>query len=387
MLNVCTGTVLEVTERRKGLEKLRVETDEDPEVVRRAINYPALAGPADRGDHVLLNTTAVDLGLGTGGWDFVLANLSRLEEGPSASLGEPTSGHLMKLRYSPLQAAFLAAEEAHPDLPESLDGRPVIVAELHSQIAPALIGLKRSLELSGQPYPRVAYVMPDTAALPLAFSESIPLLIGRGLIHATITCGHAFGGDYEAVTLGSGLSVAAGPADCDVIVAAQGPGNAGTASALGFGGLYQAEAINLAVALGGDPILAARLSEADPRPRHRGLSHHTRTLLETLLLAPVTLALPDSIQVQNALLPPHDIPDPQPLRMTLELGSRASTLHLLQYVPSWTLLDALHGADSPLSSMGRGLEDDPAFFLAAAAAGWVAGDRHLRRISSRKDDA
>jgi hypothetical protein len=243
--------------------------------------------------------------------------------------------------------------------------------ELHSQIAPALVGLRLATEAAGASYPRVAYLMPDTAALPLALSETIPLLKERGWLHAVITCGQAFGGDYEAVNLGSGMLVAAGPARCDVLIAAQGPGNAGTASALGFGGLFQSEAMHLAVALGGDPILTARMSESDPRQRHRGLSHHTRAILERMLLAPVTLPLPDAGCSSPALS--------QAVEEMGSDGRLAFGRHPVTFAPADALRKGLRESDLPFSSMGRGLDDDPIFFLAAAAAGWVAGERAMKR--------
>jgi hypothetical protein len=303
-----------------------------------------------------------------------MANLTQAEQSPSQTFGEPTTGHLMKLRYAPHQVALLAAEEADADLPVSLEGRPVVVAELHSHIAPILVGIQLALEAEQQPFPRIAYVVPDTAALPLALSETVPLLKEKGLLHASVTCGHAFGGDYEAVHLASGLCI--GSAHADVLLVAQGPGNAGTGSLYGFGGLYQSEAIHLAATLGGDPILTLRVCDADPRPRHRGLSHHTRTLIERLLLAPVTLAYPDETWENEGAT--NGAGDSSYKRM--DLAHRYP--NQIVSAPSALLLNALRNCGLPLRSMGRGLSDDPAFFLAAAAAGWAAGKRHLQRIQT-----
>lgn len=368
-----TGWVTEVTEERPGALKLRVSPSNDPGDSRPALCYPDLTGGVEVGDRVLLNTTAVDLNLGTGGWDFVIANLTRCERESRSTFGEETAGHLIKMRYAPHQIAVQAAEEAVPDLPENLEGRPVLIAELHSQIAPALVGLKLAADSRGVPYPRVAYLMPDTASLPLALSDLLPRLRAQRLLHATITCGQAFGGEYEAVTLGSGMAVAVGPAACDLLLIAQGPGNAGTGSALGFGGLYMAEAAHLAFALGGDPILVARASGADPRPRHRGISHHIHNLIERLLLAPVTLPLASPSDPGHEGTPeskreahPYDLPSSERCR--------------IEWVAEAPLLDALRGADLPLRSMGRNLEDDPVFFTTAAAAGWVAGQRYALRL-------
>jgi hypothetical protein len=378
VLNACIGIVTEILDESEDRIRLKAEADGG---ARRAIGYPPLCGPIRAGDRVLMNVTATDLRLGTGGWDFVIANLSRLEE--RQTYGAPTDGHLMKLRYAPQQFAVQAAEEAFPDLPETLDGRPVVIMELHSQIAPALIGLQKALEAAGAGYPRVAYLMPDAAALPMALSETAPMLKERGLIHVTVSCGHAFGGDYEAVNLGSGMAVGAGPARGDVLLVAQGPGNAGTASALGFGGLFQAEAAHLAFALEGDPILAIRRSDAESRPRHRGISHHTRTLLERVLLVPVTLPVPEETR---RFVPGEAKSNEEESLVNGPVPSRRIGIaHPVEYVPSDLLLDALRASGLTFSSMGRDLEADPAFFLAAAAAGWTAGKHHLRRVRHLKE--
>ncbi len=368
MLNVLTGRVNEILESRDGVNRLRVAPDGETDTSRLALNYPALSGPVVLGDRVLLNTTATDLELGTGGWDFVIANLTRCHRYPQDTYGAATPGHLMKLRYTPQQFATLAAEEAYPDGTLSLGGRPVLVAELHSHLVPALLGLGVALAAAGQPPPRVAYLMPDTAALPLAFSDTVAMLRERGLLSLSVTCGHAFGGEIEAVNIPSGMTLAVEPGSCDALIVAQGPGNAGTGSAFGFGGAAQADALHAAVALGGDAILIPRVSAADLRPRHRGVSHHTRALLETLLLAPVTVAMPDAWPqaAHEDDAPSYALP-----------VSRHGVDHPVAQAPAEMLSAVLAATDLPLKSMGRGWADDPVFFLAAAAGGWVAGQRLL----------
>src|SRR5262249_46401194 len=139
---------------------------------------------------------------------------------------------------------------------------------------------------------RLVYVMTDSAALPIAFSRLAPALREKGLLDATVTCGQAFGGDYEAVNLYSGLAVAQAVAKADMIVVCQGPGHTGTGTPLGFSGIDQGIALNAAVALDGTPIAVARLSFADPRPRHVGISHHTRTVLQRIALGSVLVPIP-----------------------------------------------------------------------------------------------
>ncbi|MDH7569190.1 MAG: DUF3866 family protein, partial [Armatimonadota bacterium] len=263
--------------------------------------------------------------------------------------------HLMKLRYTPLQHALHTAEEYYSPLPGTLDGLPVVAAELHSQAAAAAAGIQ-----AAAPGARVAYVMPDTAALPLALSRLVPRLRETGLLALTITCGQAFGGDLEAISFPSALA-AARAAGAHAVIVAQGPGNAGTGTPLGFSGIAQADWLNNAHAMGGTSLAAARISFADPRPRHRGLSHHTLTVLSTFCLCPVVVAVP--------VLPPAEAEYLQrqltPLRAKhrLETHDGAPALHLLEK------------RGIPVTTMGRSMAADRAFFLAAGAAGIAAAKR------------
>ncbi|MCX6374757.1 MAG: DUF3866 family protein, partial [Armatimonadetes bacterium] len=167
MLNRRTAKILRIMCERPGAVELLVEVDGRQET---AICYPDLSGSVAPGDEVLLNTTAVDLDLGTGGVHFVICNLSRPVEDT-----KPSPGHIMKLRYTPLQEAVLSVEEDdNPDQKliqqfESLDGMPVICCELHSQIAPAAAAFKALTEHKG----RIAYIMTDGAALPIGLSRLV----------------------------------------------------------------------------------------------------------------------------------------------------------------------------------------------------------------------
>src|SRR5215831_19063098 len=117
--------------------------------------------------------------------------------------------------------------------------------------------------------------MTDGAGLPLAMSDLVADLRERDLVDATVTCGHAFGGDYEAVSVYSALAVARHVAGADAAVVAMGPGIVGTGTRLGFSGIEAGPILDAATGLGGDPIACLRISFADERPRHQGVSHHT----------------------------------------------------------------------------------------------------------------
>jgi hypothetical protein len=322
-----TATVSEILAERPGLQ--RVGTD-----AGRAYVLTQLVGPVAVGDPVVLNTTAVDLGLGTGGWHVVHWNLTR------DAWSQPGPGHIMKVRYTSLQADTGAAEEDHPDLPAELGGLPVVACSLHSQVA-VVAAVVRHL----RPAATIAYVMTDGASLPLALSDLVVTLRERGVLDATITAGHAFGGDLEAVSVPSALALARHVARADVAVVGMGPGVVGTASALGTTSVEVAAVLDAAEALGGRPALCVRASVADGRTRHRGVSHHVRTALSLVRGTPV-VPLPSSLVAELPGGTAVDGPD----------------------VPA--VLDAL---GLRVTSMGRGPAEDPLFYAAAGSAGaWAA---------------
>src|SRR5947199_10315004 len=120
------GVVSEVLGARAGLQRVLVDLGSTPE---RAFVLTQLIGAVAVGDRVVVNTTAVELGLGTGGWHVVHWNLSRRE------WRQAGGGHVMKLRYTSLQADTGVAEEGHPAVPRDLGGMPVVAIGVHSQLA------------------------------------------------------------------------------------------------------------------------------------------------------------------------------------------------------------------------------------------------------------
>jgi Protein of unknown function (DUF3866) len=320
-----------------------------------ALAYPALVGHPAVGDRVLLNVSALVLGLGTGGYALVVALPDRLPPDPPALAAGRAGGHLVKARYTPLQTVSLGVDEEaspHRELlanAEHLDGVPVVTADLHSALPAILAGV-----LAQRPDARVGYVLTDGGALPAWFSRSLAAL--RPLLAGVVSVGQAFGGDLEATTVHSGLLAARYVLRCDVVVVAQGPGNLGTGTPWGFSGVAVGEAVNAAATLGGRPVGALRISAADPRPRHRGISHHSLTAYGRVALAAADLVLPDPLTPVIAG----------------EVERAAATLparHRLVRVPVEGLAEALLALPVKLSTMGRGFADDRDYFLAAAAAG------------------
>jgi hypothetical protein len=306
-LGLRRGVVTAVLERHEGLA--RIEVDGVP-----CVAYPQLTGAVVLGDDVIVNTQTRELELGSGGFDVLHANLTR-----GLGLAAEPDAHVIKLPYTPVQVALRHAEE-EGESAASLGGMPVVCCSLHSQLAPvcaALSGLG------------VAYVQLQGGALPVALSDTVRLLKQRGLLEETAAVGACFGGDVECVTPWSAL-VWVKARGYDVAVCGIGPGIVGTASRLGHGGLAAVAAANAAASLGGRVVIAARTSEADPRERHQGLSHHTRAVLE--------LCLGEALVAEDA------------------------------HAEGWQKACA----GLPLEHMGRGPEEDPAFFAAAFAAGRLA---------------
>lgn len=322
----------------------------------RALAYVALVGRPEPGDRVLLNTTALDRRLGTGGYALVVALPDRLPP-----TGPPGPGHLVKARYTPQQAMVLGVDEQespHHDLLADADdllAMPVVVADLHSSLPAVLAGV-----FAARPATRVAYVMTDGGALPAWFSRSVAGLREAGRLAACVTSGQAFGGDLEAVTVHTALLAARHVVGAEVAVVIQGPGNLGTGTRWGFSGVAAGEAINAAATLHGRPVAALRISDADPRERHRGISHHSLTAYGRVALAPADVAVPDLSAWPDLARRVED---------QLPVLRRHRTVRVASSGLSGGLMDALRASPVPLSTMGRGLDDDPAAFLAAAAAG------------------
>lgn len=323
-----------------------------------ALLYPALTGPVAPGDRVWVNTAAGRRRLGTGGAHFVVA-------GPRAPAAA-CRGHILKLNYTPWQLPVLAVEEQaspyHAVLQgaDSLDGLPVVALELHSQLAPAVAGVWSAWAACCAGRPRVVYVAVDGGALPVWFSRQAAALTRAGLLAGTITCGQTFGGGLEAVNVYSGLLAARHVLQADVAVVAMGPGQVGTATPFGFSGIWQGLAINAAHALGGRPVACLRLDFSDPRPRHCGLSHHTRTVLGRVALARARVAVPRMGRRTARLL-----------RLLRRAGALAGH-DLVVVAGAAGALRLLRRLGVELRTMGRGPRQSPEFFLAAAAAGRAA---------------
>jgi hypothetical protein len=328
-LDLRRGTVV-------SADPLLVEIDGER---RRAWADEVLHGAMQAGDEVIVNAAALDLGLGSGGFDVVHVNLTR-------GLGGGVEGgaHVMKLNYTSLQ---------HPVEPVESRGLarrkiPVGVLPLHGHLAPAAWAAAQAREGL-----RLGYVQSAGGALPGSLSRDVAALRERGLLCGHITAAPAYGGEHEALSTVGALDAAAGALDWDAVLVGPGPGIIGSDTQYGHGGMAALDSAHAALSLRLPTILSPRLSSADPRERHRGLSHHTATVLD-LLLAPVTVAVPEVVEDGGA-----------------ELASRIATAGGGRHHAKYTSVDLEGYAASglPTATMGRSIEEDPMFFAAPLATG------------------
>ena len=356
------GVVEEVRDRWPGAVEYAVRLAGEDTTVR-ALAYTAMVGEPVVGDRVLLNASALLRGLGTGGLAFVVAVPDRLPQDPVAH-----EGHIVKARYTPQQQMFMAVDEqdsphhatltSGPAEEGDLGGLPVVVADLHSALPAVLAGIRAE-----RPDATVVYLMTDGGALPLAFSRNVAALREAGWLSGTVTVGQAYGGEHEAVTLHSGLLAARHVLGADVAVVIQGPGNVGTGTRWGYTGVAAGEALNAAFTLHGRGVAALRVSEADPRERHRGISHHSTTAYGRVALVPA-----DVVTIE-----PTDAFEELVLRQAQTLVTGASGALVEARVEGDRLDEALATSPVRLSTMGRGVDRDRAAFRYSAAAGrWAA---------------
>ena len=361
----CAELDVEITGAPKGASSLM------PGLQVRAVAYAALTGVPVAGERVRLEVSALDRALGTGGHAMVPSRLDVLPPDP------PREGHLVKARYMPDQVMVTGVDEqatAHHGLLSQpigsldLEGMPVVVADLHSSLPAVLAGLRSP---DGARQPRVVYVMTDGGALPLAYSRLVAALSEAGWLAGTVTAGQAWGGDIEAVSVHNALLAARHVLHADAAIVIQGPGNLGTETPWGFSGVACGDAINAIATLSGHPVACLRVSDADARARHRGVSHHSMTAYGRVALAGADIVVPDlegplGAQVRQEA---EALCAPRP----------GAGQHRLVKVAVDGLLELLRAAEVEtgvrLSTMRRGLEEDAAAFIAAAAAG-----RHARRV-------
>ncbi|TMW73688.1 DUF3866 family protein [Alteribacter natronophilus] len=349
MHRIISVTVLGILEENRGVQWLATDGG-----CGRAVLYTSLYQKVKPGDRVKVNVTAGMLGLGTGGADFV-CSIER--EGESAE-GTP-EGHIMKCRYLPVQQSMLTVES-----PENHDaaglyqeelhlgGKRILLCELHSML-PVVWRLYRDLKPGG----RLVAIIDDQAALALPFSRILGRLHGEEDF-ISITAGQAFGGKYEAVNVLTAMQYAADTYPDALIVITVGPGVAGTGTRYGYSGIVQASWANLIGKKGGIPVWAPRLSQADRRNRHYGLSHHTITALTELTYADSVLPLPAGEETWRHI-------DCE----AVEKMKRHPWIEVPEIEESRVMrwITAVLGGEN-VTTMGRGIKEDLLFFTGVGTA-------------------
>ncbi|MFC0558216.1 DUF3866 family protein [Halalkalibacter alkalisediminis] len=343
--------VIDIQFENEKIQKLKTDKGS-----KRAILYKCLSPSVEVGADVVVNVTATDLQLGTGGWDIVREVI------PVKNWSdEAVQGHIMKLRYTPIQHSVMAIEsqesEYHHLFTKSftLKGSPVWLAELHSMV-PLFYFVSQEIK-SGS---RCCVIFDDQAGLALAMSDQLRALHQQGRFHS-ITVGQAFGGEFEAVTIASALQFAKNTLEADFIVISVGPGVVGTGTRFGFSGMIMSHWSHTISALEGVPIWIPRLSFADSRQRHSGLSHHTLTPLCQFTFKEAVLPIP-YLEEKNRQKLMEQLESYRPYHVEHQIH-----FSLEDYVTEM-VTHALKRARLPIQTMGRKYEDDPLFFCAVAEA-------------------
>lgn len=347
MLSYSRGKIIEIIYEDKDITKVKVDIGDR---ISDSINYNKMTGKVNIDDIVVINTTAVDLKLGTGGIDFIINNLN------NEKLLSNDSGHIMKLRYTPMQIKCLAAESQESEYHnvflnfDNLNNHICIVATLHSMLAPIVTTLKylnNNLNIN--------YIMTDGGCLPMGFSDTVRRLKDDKLLNNTITIGHAFGGDLEAVNIYNGLIASKEILKSDITIISMGPGIVGTGTKFGYSGIEQGEIVNAVESLGGNSILVPRVNFNDKRERHCGLSHHTRTVLEYIVKSPTRIVF-NNLKGENRNIINKQLED-------LNLNDNINIV----YGNGSTIYKAMEKYGYNTLTMGRDIEEERDYFLTLGA--------------------
>ncbi|EEA85223.1 DUF3866 family protein [Peptacetobacter hiranonis] len=348
MLSRKIGEVVEIKKQNGQLDDIRVEINGE---IFRAYNYPKMTGEVKVGDKVLLNTTAVELSLGTGGYHYVISNLDNMEADLEGQ------GHIMKLRYTPMQVRVDSVEDHESKYHdvfeefETLNGMPVVVGTLHSMLTPFAATYKRL-----NPNKKLVYIMTDGAALPIYFSMNAATLKDKGLIDSTITFGNAFGGDYECINIYTALITAKEIVKADAVFISMGPGIAGTGTKYGFTGIEQGPILDAISKLGGRPIAIPRISFADMRDRHNGISHHSITIFGEIVNVEVEIPITIYSEEKDSVIK-NQIKE-----------NNLDKKHKIEYIENNRTKDDIDSYGLKVKSMGRNYEQDSEFFDSASSA-------------------
>ncbi|PYZ98513.1 hypothetical protein CR205_07975 [Alteribacter lacisalsi] len=350
MQRIITVTVIGIISEDSRVQWLATDGGSGAAVLYRDL-YPG----AKAGDRLRVNITAGLLGLGTGGADFVTG----IEHAEETAAGDD-SGHIMKCRYLPVQHSVLTVES--PEYRDGcvvyekeldLGGKRILLCELHSML-PVVWELYRNVVPEG----KLLAVIDDQASLGLPFSRHLSRL-HKEEDFISVSIGQAFGGKFEAVNLLTALQFACTNYPEALLVITVGPGVTGTGTRYGFSGIVQSSWANMIGKKGGCPVWTPRLSQADKRKRHVGLSHHTITALTELTYADSVLPLPAG-ELTDRYLSDHTVS-----MLRSRDGIHVPEVEETAIIP-W--VESVLGHSSDITTMKRGIKKDLLFFTGVGTA-------------------
>ncbi|MDD3839175.1 MAG: DUF3866 family protein [Clostridia bacterium] len=355
MIVIKQGIVKEIMTEHDNIQVILVDVEGS---TNKAINYVNITGRLEKNEKVFLNNTAVSLGLGTGGYDFVLNGQS------TNMIKQRYDGHIMKMRYTPIQFSCLTVEEKNHQYNDifnkfkSLNKMPCIIAPLHSSIAPFAAALKYIKGMNV----KISYIMTEGGCLPLSFSNTVRQLKSKGLIDHTITYGNAFGGDFETINIYTALIAAKYIASADVTIIAMGPGIVGSNTRYGHTAVEQAIIIDAATAIGGNTFTIPRIGFSDSRIRHLGISHHSIIVLYELCINPSTVCFPLMKKEKMNYI----------LNQIKKYAIHKK--HNIIFRDGSIVKNALKSFELEVTTMGRNFNQEPEFFMSAGSMARLISD-------------
>lgn len=352
------GEITQISDESKQIQFLQVYVTALGKSIP-AIYYVTYGQRCQVGDWVKVNISALELGLGTGGYGFVMARCCSsqvIEEDTASSY----PGHIIKLRYTPWQTPVLACEapesEYHAFFTEPFDlkGKYIILGELHSML-PVLVSLLHSWE----PERKIVYLMDDQAALYSSFSHHVRYLQKKHQL-TVITFGQSLGGDLETVNIYTALEAAYKIVKADDIIITQGPGVVGTRTIRGFSGMQLTNWLHAVHTCGGHSLVIPRIQFTDQRAHHYGISQHTLYPLAYHALAPVTFPIPAHSELGT-----------REERLLLQQSRCLQELHEVVPIPRPLFQNQLEVAlanfGQPITTMGKSYREEPYFYYAIGA--------------------
>ncbi|WAM30622.1 DUF3866 family protein [Caldicellulosiruptor naganoensis] len=334
MFELKKGIVKRECEVTKGYQVVEVEYEDKD--VSLAVNFLDINKKVTVGQEVLVNITARKLKLGSGGYDYIL---------PTNSFCNHSKGHIMKLRYTPLQFSVLTEEEKNPELFNRIpnfNDLIIVVCELHSMLMPICLYLKecdRNI--------RISVIINDWGMLNAKLSHNLSFLKENHFVDYVISCQEAFNGDFECINEINSL-IFSKSLDAQVTIISPLPGIVGTGTKFGFSAYKAVNVIEDISRFGGKVVFPIRVSKSEERERHKFVSHHSLTIL--------------SYVNSSVEIPIYQFEDKIFYTQVFKILNNYRTKHILipidriddNIVEKYKLL---------LKTMGRGFEEDSEYFL------------------------